>query len=165
MSRLRQSSCAVCLLPLLALIAIASFRSYAADPPKPPASARPDSALSASAALALLETHCVRCHGGESTKAELDITTRASLLHGGENGAAIVPGKPNDSLLIKTIRHETDPHMPKKARKLSDESIAVLSEWVKAGAPYPRPLDKSAAAATQPAGKTEFTISDADRKH
>ena len=166
MLRLRPFSRSVRLPGLLALLAIVSLRASAAEQAQTSPPGRQDSG-SSSAALNLLETHCVRCHGGESTKADLDITTRESLIRGGENGAAIVVGKPDESLLIKTIRHETDPHMPKKARKLSDESIAVLVEWVKAGAPYPRPLDKtaSAAAATQPAGKSEFAISDADRKH
>ena len=49
--------------------------------------------------LTLLETHCVSCHGGEKTKAGLDLVTRDALMRGGESGAAIVPGQPPASLL------------------------------------------------------------------
>ncbi len=114
--------------------------------------------------FAVLEAHCVKCHGGEKTKGGLDLVTRAALLRGGESGAAVVPGKPDASLLIRQVRHEEDPHMPHKEPKLPDAAIAQLVEWVKAGVPYTRVLAK-----TPPpgAGKAEakLAISDADRSH
>src|SRR5688572_25409411 len=112
-------------------------------------------------ALALLETHCVKCHGGEKTKAGLDLVTREALLRGGESGAAIAPENPLASLLLQSLRHEVDPHMPHKKEKLPDATIARIETWVKAGAPYPRPL-KKAAPGTAPAG---FAITDDDREH
>jgi len=113
-------------------------------------------------ALGLLETHCVKCHGGEKTKGGLDLMTREGLLRGGENGAAIVPGKPEASLLVKSIRHEVDPFMPHKEDKLSDAAIGQLAEWVRAGAPYGRALKSTTVAASRPA---TFTLTDADRAH
>ncbi len=112
-------------------------------------------------ALALLETHCVQCHGGEKTKGGLDLVTREALLRGGESGAAILPGKPSESLIVQSIRHEKDPHMPHKEPKLSDAAIEQIAEWVKAGAPYVRPLNKAVG------GKSsgEFAITDADQQH
>src|SRR4051812_16666842 len=41
---------------------------------------------------------CVNCHGGEKTKADLDIATREALLKGGKSGAVIVPGSATKSL-------------------------------------------------------------------
>ena len=111
-------------------------------------------------ALALLEAHCVKCHGGEKTKGGLDLVTREALLRGGETGASIVPGDADGSLLVKMIRHEEDPAMPHKEKKLPAAAIARIAEWVKAGAPYSHPLQKGAAAA--PAA---FTITEADRQH
>ncbi|QOV90704.1 DUF1553 domain-containing protein [Humisphaera borealis] len=111
-------------------------------------------------ALTLLEAHCVQCHGGKSTKGGLNLVTREALLSGGDGGTGLVPGKPDDSLIIKSIRHETDAPMPHKARKLSDGSIATLSAWVAAGAPYPRVLNKEGVQL-----KTEFAITDKDRSH
>ncbi|HEV7405245.1 MAG TPA: DUF1553 domain-containing protein [Chthoniobacteraceae bacterium] len=113
--------------------------------------------------LTLLETRCVQCHGGEKTKAGLDLTTREALLRGGETGAAIDPGHPETSLFLQTIRHETDPHMPHKKEKLPPAEIAQFEAWVKAGVPYARPLKKTAAEA--PARPAEFTLTEDDRRH
>ncbi|MBI3877502.1 MAG: hypothetical protein HY300_16350, partial [Verrucomicrobia bacterium] len=52
-------------------------------------------------ALAVLEANCVSCHGGEKTKGGLDLTTRESLMRGGESGPSVVPGKPQSSLLYQ----------------------------------------------------------------
>ncbi len=114
-------------------------------------------------ALEVLEAHCVKCHGGEKTKAGLDLVTREALLRGGETGVAIVPGQPDRSLLLKTIRHEEDPHMPQKAEKLTEAEIAAIAAWIQAGAPYARALNKPAAGGPRVAGP--FTITDEERKH
>src|SRR6185503_244403 len=59
----------------------------------------------------------------------------------GNTGAAIVPGKPDESLLIQAIRYkDEDLQMPPKGEKLSDQQIADLTEWVRRGAPDPRTL-------------------------
>ncbi|MEE2706016.1 MAG: PSD1 and planctomycete cytochrome C domain-containing protein [Planctomycetota bacterium] len=86
----------------------------------------------------LLAEHCYKCHSGRSKKlkAELRVDSHAALLKGGESGPAIVPGKSNDSLLIKAVRFESV-EMPPDA-KLPEEKIAVLSRWVDMGAPWPQ---------------------------
>src|SRR6185503_18002082 len=61
---------------------------------------------------ALLIEHCVKCHGGEKTKGEFDLTTRESLLRGGADGPAIVPFNAAASVMLKQLRHEEEPHMP-----------------------------------------------------
>jgi cytochrome c len=85
----------------------------------------------------ILETNCYRCHGGENHRGGLNMETRASLLKGGHDGTVLVPGDPAKSLLVTLIRHEgpkNDPMpMPPKS-KLSDADIAVVEQWVKAGA-------------------------------
>jgi hypothetical protein len=53
----------------------------------------------------LLEKHCVDCHGGAHKEAGFDMTTREGLLRGDDYGAAIVPGKSSESLLIVLVRH------------------------------------------------------------
>jgi mono/diheme cytochrome c family protein len=62
-------------------------------------------------------------------------------MKGGRSGVAIVPGDPANSLLVKLIRHEGPPEdpkpMPSKAPKMSDEDIATIEQWVKAGAVMP----------------------------
>jgi hypothetical protein len=57
---------------------------------------------------------------------------------GGDTGPAIVPGEPEKSLLITAVRYkDRDLQMPEK-RKMPDEEIAILEQWVKMGAPDPR---------------------------
>ena len=49
----------------------------------------------------IFASRCLACHKGEHPKGGLSLTTRAGLLKGGESGAAIVPGKPDESMLIE----------------------------------------------------------------
>src|SRR6266404_2417957 len=55
----------------------------------------------------LVET-CHKCHGGEKHKGNLDLTSRAGMLKGGDSGPAVVPGRPEQSLLIKALRYTDD---------------------------------------------------------
>lgn len=86
----------------------------------------------------LLVTHCYQCHSADKKqKGGLLLDSREGLLTGGDNGPALVPGKPDDSRLVDAIRYDdTDLRMPPKG-KLKDEEIAVLTKWVASGAPWP----------------------------
>lgn len=65
------------------------------------------------------------------------LDSRAAVLQGGDDGVAVVPGQPAQSLLIHAITHADDaPHMPPKSR-LSQDQVAVLKEWIKRGVPGP----------------------------
>src|SRR5262249_28745439 len=67
------------------------------------------------------------------------LSTRQSLLAGGDNGEAVIPGKADRSLLIAQISG-TRPAMPRKGNPLSAEEIADLRRWIDAGAPWPKGL-------------------------
>ncbi len=54
----------------------------------------------------ILIANCVKCHGGEETEAELDLTTREGLLRGGESGKVVTLGAAKESLLNKLITHQ-----------------------------------------------------------
>ena len=89
----------------------------------------------------LLIAHCYECHSGAKTKSGLALDTRVGWQKGGDSGPALIPGKPDESLLIKAVRYQDpDSAMPpaKSGGKLSDAEIATLTEWVKMGAPDPR---------------------------
>ena len=88
----------------------------------------------------LMKEHCVKCHGGEKTKADLDLVTREGLLKGGENGVAVVPFSAAESKVMKMLRHEEEPYMPEKKPRLPDAAIAKFAAWIDAGAPYSEPL-------------------------
>lgn len=85
----------------------------------------------------VLSQNCFECHGDEKQKGGLRSDSRAALLAGGDLGAAIVPGDPVASLLIKAVRYEEeDLEMPPK-KKLPEAQIADLAEWIRRGAPWP----------------------------
>jgi hypothetical protein len=85
----------------------------------------------------LLESRCVSCHGPDKVKGGLRMDSRAALLKGGDNGPAIVPGKPDDSLILQAVMHsKKDLEMPPK-EKLTTNDIDMLRQWIAAGAPWP----------------------------
>ena len=90
---------------------------------------------------------CLRCHGESKSSAGLRIDSREALVLGGESGAAIVPGRPDESLLMRAIaRHESVSAMPpEKEQALRPEQVAYFSEWIQSGAVWPA---KTAAFAT-----------------
>src|SRR5438477_8879644 len=106
----------------------------------------------------ILAENCVKCHGGEKTKGEFELTSREGLLKGGADGVDVVPGKSKESRLIRLLSHAEEPYMPSKAPKLSDEKIARIAAWIDAGAPYDKPLIAKAEK------KTRDKVTDEDRK-
>jgi hypothetical protein len=82
-----------------------------------------------------------------------------AILKGGESGPAVVPGKPDESLIVEAINYE-GLEMPPTG-KLSPEKAAVLTRWVSLGAPWPS-RDRAAHAAPLPAGSGGTKLSAAD---
>jgi len=86
----------------------------------------------------LLLAKCIECHGDQKQKGGLRLDNRAAWFKGGELGPAIVPGKPDESLLIKAVRYQDkDLQMPPKKALLPAE-IEILVEWIRQGAIDPR---------------------------
>src|SRR5436305_10869651 len=78
----------------------------------------------------LLVDNCYNCHSADTNaKGGLRVDDRNGLLQGGDSGAAVVPGHPETSLLIKAVaRRDADLKMPPK-KELSSEQVAILSQW------------------------------------
>ncbi len=89
----------------------------------------------------ILTARCIECHGGgdgkKAPKGGLRMDARAELLKGGDTGAAIIPGKPGESLLVSAINYGDVYQMPPKS-KLPAKEIATLTKWVEMGAPWPK---------------------------
>ncbi len=88
----------------------------------------------------VLVTHCGKCHAStaEKLRGGLRLDSREGLRLGGDSGPAIVPGQPEESLLIRAIRYrDEDLRMPPK-EKLPDAVVADFEAWVRMGAPDPR---------------------------
>jgi hypothetical protein len=86
----------------------------------------------------VLVTHCYECHAADAkiVQGGLLIDSREGLLKGGDSGEAIVPGKVDESLLIKALRHDGI-KMPPKG-KLADGVVQDFEAWIAMGAPDPR---------------------------
>ncbi len=85
----------------------------------------------------LLRKRCFQCHShNHKISAGLSLDSRSGWELGGDSGPAIIPGNPDESLLIDMISLE---QMPPE-EKLPAEEIALLVEWVERGAPDPRKL-------------------------
>jgi mono/diheme cytochrome c family protein len=94
----------------------------------------------------ILHEHCVGCHGPDKQKGKLRLDTREGLLKGGIGDddkpvQVVEPGNPEKSMIIEAINYKNEdiqmpPPKKKESRKLSDEQIKDMTQWVKLGAPY-----------------------------
>lgn len=104
----------------------------------------------------LLLESCYKCHGGEKTRSGLDLSTRESLLKGGDNGP-VVGDRATTSKLYRLAAHLDTPHMPPKAPPFKDEQLKHLAAWIDLGAPYDKPLSAKAGP------KKPMVVTDEDR--
>ena len=111
----------------------------------------------------LLQEHCYECHSVEDKKVKggLRLDSREGWTKGGESGPAIVPGKPDESLLIRGVRYWDKEFQMPPEHPLPPESVKDLIEWVKLGAPDPRE-GGSATATAKAASKIDY---EQGRKH
>ena len=95
----------------------------------------------------VLAKNCYSCHR-EAALGGLRLDSREAMLKGGKSGAAVVVGRPEESLLLRAVRQadEKVKKMPPSG-KLSEAEIADLSAWIAQGAVWP------ASAVSQKTGK------------
>lgn len=80
----------------------------------------------------IFEKSCAKCHGGsDGEKGDLNLRTYENVMKGGEKGAVVVAGDPDNSLLVELIR---EGEMPKRAPNLPQEQIDLIAQWVAEGA-------------------------------
>ncbi|MEX0611517.1 MAG: DUF1549 domain-containing protein, partial [Pirellulales bacterium] len=118
-----------------------AYRSAAAD--EPPSFERD--------VWPILAAHCAGCHGENKREAALDLRSVEALRTGGESGPALVQKRPEESLLYQRVAAGEMP--PDDRKKLDDDQIAVLRDWIAAGAPAADPLRSA-----------DATVSDHDRQ-
>ncbi len=107
----------------------------------------------------LLSERCLKCHGGDKVRSGLDLSSRETLLKGGDNGVVVVPFKGKESRLLRLVAHLDEPHMPPKEPKLAPEHLARLTQWIDLGAPYDKPLiDRTVV------GKKPLSVTAEDRR-
>ena len=133
----------ICLIALIALLPCGMTR--AAEPIPDPEAIK----FFESKVRPALVARCLKCHGPAQQKGQLRLDSREAVLKGGESGEVVVSGKPGDSLLIEAINRtglEMPPDVP-----LKENEIAVLTEWVRRGLPWPTVDGKSRT--LEPGGK------------
>ena len=77
----------------------------------------------------LFDVQCIKCHGPIEQKGGLELDTPQAVLKGGEDGAVIVPGKPEESSLFQKLAIGADPHMPPK-KQLSESDRDLVRQWI-----------------------------------
>ena len=86
----------------------------------------------------IFEAKCFKCHGPKKQKGDLRLDSPQAILAGSEDGKVIVPGKPDQSKLIKLISlpADRDDIMPAKGDPLTPEQIELFRKWIAADAPF-----------------------------
>jgi hypothetical protein len=91
----------------------------------------------------LLVMNCIECHNSSVTKGNLNLETLTSTLKGGDEGKAIVLGKPEESqLYLKIIEGENKkkPEMPRKKPALAKADVEKIKAWIEQGAAWPKEI-------------------------
>lgn len=105
---------------------------------------------------AIFAAKCLACHGADpkELKGDYDLRTREAAIKGGESGdAAIVPGEPDSSPLLRAVTWEDGAFQmpPKENDRLTTEQVSVIRRWIAGGAKW----EETATATTSPAKPTE----------
>ncbi len=79
----------------------------------------------------LLERSCRQCHNAETKRANLDLSTPATLMRGSDAGPVVKPGDAAHSLLYELV-HSGE--MPRKGDKLSASETHLIESWIQGGA-------------------------------
>ncbi len=109
----------------------------------------------------LFSANCYECHAGDEPKGGLRLDSRSAAMTGGESGAVIDPGKPESSLLITAVRYlDSSLEMPPK-KKLSKKQVALLTQWIQMGAPWPEEANAQVVADK----RERFEITEKDRNY
>ena len=101
----------------------------------------------------VLAERCYQCHGADPERVwgGLVLVDAAGLEAGGDSGAVVVPGAPDESLLMEVIRYGGPIKMPPDGR-LPEDVVADFERWISSGAPDPRVSDTPVVAARSDAG-------------
>src|SRR5688500_7382669 len=116
---------------LLTLLLVTSYAADSAD-------------NSFSKVAPIFAKHCLDCHAVDDPEGKFIIENHDLIMKGGESGPAIIPGKSDESLLVKMIegKFEKDGKVkfmpPGKRDKLTPGEVAAVRAWIDAGAPAPK---------------------------
>ncbi len=111
--------------------------------------------------IPVLLRRCTVCHGRDRQEGGLDLRTRASMLKGGKSGPALVPGKADESLILKKVRAGEMPPRQRlvevSIKPIEPDETELLARWIALGAPEGKA--RADVAGTNP----DPLVTDADR--
>ncbi len=139
----------------------------------PAESSRAGSEIYTNAVRPLLAEKCVSCHGAVRQQSGLRLDAGSLILQGGDSGAVVVPGQPEESeLLLRVTADDPDLRMPPEGdgEPLTREQTDLLTEWIRSGAAFPEdepiPEGPSSHWAWQPVRRPAVPdVSDPDWSH
>jgi len=86
----------------------------------------------------ILRKYCAGCHNADEANGELRLDTYAEMLKGGDSGPALVAGDAKVSRLVRMLTGQIEPQMPPEGEtRPTEDEIALLVEWIDAGAKGP----------------------------
>ena len=127
---IRDSLSVCCRIGLLVMISAIVCAAITPSLAEPPAQIQFENKV-----LPILKEHCFKCHGDMKSKGGLKLTSRESLLEGGDSGLVIDLKNPAGSVLLKAIYYHDELKMPPSG-KLPEEKVKVLEVWIKDGVPW-----------------------------
>ncbi len=112
--------------------------------------------------LPIFRRRCVECHGADRTEGDLRFDLgRDEVQSGGHTGRPILGSSASDSELIRRINSEKAGYrMPKEGLPLSDSEIAIITQWVDAGALWDVPVDAATSRSTEATDGPAMTMAD-----
>ncbi|MFT5192552.1 MAG: mono/diheme cytochrome c family protein [Verrucomicrobiales bacterium] len=82
----------------------------------------------------IFRQHCLKCHGEDKHKADLNLQSYATAMKGGSGGSALVAGRAAQSLLFQAINNpDDDARMPPNKRPIPNEQITTIQRWIESG--------------------------------
>src|SRR5262245_2169457 len=127
--------------------------------------AQPSEAQVEKKVSSILKLKCLQCHGEAVQMSDLDLRTRESMLKGGENGPAIVPGNAEASRLYRRVAGLEKPVMPMAPMPpLTSQELAALKSWIDQGAKSSDTHTVAATAKGSENGHKEVVFTAEDRK-
>ncbi len=115
----------------------------------------------------IFTARCVGCHNDRDSKGNFSLSNRKSALAGGDSGEVIVPGEPDDSILLDYISG-AEPEMPKEDKPLNKSEVAAIRQWIAAGAKWPDDITLKAQDtwwSRQPLARPEVPAVSKDQQH
>ncbi|MEO8268977.1 MAG: PSD1 and planctomycete cytochrome C domain-containing protein [Aureliella sp.] len=89
--------------------------------------------------IPIMLRRCAACHGRHQQLAQLDLRSKTAMLKGGKSGPAIIPGKPDESLLLQKIHAGEMPPLERlvevSVKPIEPAEVETLAKWIAAGAP------------------------------